>query len=43
MPMIQTEVMKEVLLLTPVLLSRVDFAATHQPKRYAYHHGQQLT
>jgi hypothetical protein len=32
--------MKEVHLLTPVLLSREDLSATHQPKRYAYQHGQ---
>jgi hypothetical protein len=42
MPIASTAVMKEVLLLTPVLLTRDDLLGTHQPKKQLYQHGHQL-
>lgn len=36
MPVVSAVVMKEVLLLTPVLLTLQDFQATHHPKKYVY-------
>lgn len=43
MPVASTVVMKEVLLLTPVLLTNDDLQTAHHPKKHAYQHGQQLT